>query len=234
MKKNPPPPPAAGDDPVSRFRRSMVLDHEKWRDGIGYDLDAIAAAAASSPKLAQQIEAILLSEGVKGWREVEALAALDTPRARKALRAALSGNTEVRMAVARHAPQLVPRRSEVASLVKALETGEFYGGLTQALDRVEQLHPTPVIDALFRGALTREGEVAVHFAAMLLFLNGKAKEPFDWEQRPFCLRFNSADRSERDAVFGELCERIGVDPARYLRPKRGRAHAAPNSPAPSK
>ena len=77
--------------------------------------------------------------------------------------------------------------------------------------------PTPpaVVDALFRGALWRDGDVAVHFAAMLMFLHGMAGEPFDWEQRPFFLRFNTTDRREREAVFTELCEKVGVDPKEY-------------------
>jgi hypothetical protein len=52
---------------------------------------------------------------------------------------------------------------------------------------------------------------------MLTFLHGKADEPFDWEQRPFFLRFHTEVRSEREAVFHELCERIGVDAGKYLK-----------------
>ena len=90
------------------------------------------------------------------------------------------------------------------------------GGLSEALDEVEEVHPPSVVEALLRGALERDGEVAVHFAAMLMFLHGKAGEPVDWAQRPFFLRFHTTDRAEREAVFRELCETIGVDASRYL------------------
>jgi hypothetical protein len=53
-------------------------------------------------------------------------------------------------------------------------------------------------------------------AALLFYLHGKAKEPFDWDHRPFFLRFTATDRSEREAVFRELCEAVGVDPRKYV------------------
>jgi len=48
---------------------------------------------------------------------------------------------------------------------------------------------------------------------MLLFVHGQADSSFDWDQRPFFLKFNTADRTEREAMFRELCDRIGVAPA---------------------
>ena len=94
--------------------------------------------------------------------------------------------------------------------------GVIYGGLTQALEALPEYHPPEAMKALFRGALRREGEVAVHFAAMLYYLHGKAKVPFDWDHRPFFLKFHAPVGPEREALFRELCERIGVDPVPYL------------------
>jgi len=62
--------------------------------------------------------------------------------------------------------------------------------------------------------------VAVHFAAMLFYLFGKAKEPFDWEKRPFFLRFNTEDRKERVKVFRELCQKLKINPEKYLGQKQ--------------
>jgi hypothetical protein len=81
---------------------------------------------------------------------------------------------------------------------------------------VQSFHPQPVIDALLRGVLAREGEVAIHFAAMLFFLFGRADSAFDWNHRPFFLKFHTIDRNERTALFKELCQIIGVNPAKYL------------------
>jgi hypothetical protein len=50
----------------------------------------------------------------------------------------------------------------------------------------------------------------VNFAAMLLYIHGKAQEPFDWAQRPFLLRFNTDDGDERREAFLELCQRLSV------------------------
>jgi hypothetical protein len=54
------------------------------------------------------------------------------------------------------------------------------------------------------------GDVAMHFAAMLLFVHGKADSEFDWEHRPFLLQFNTEDPAERAPAYRELCERIGL------------------------
>jgi hypothetical protein len=98
----------------------------------------------------------------------------------------------------------------------ALRTAELFGGLSEALDQVEKFHPREVISELFRGVLTRKGDVAVLFAAILTFIYGKSEEPFDIKQRPFFLRFNTEIESERRKVFFELCEKIGTNPKDYL------------------
>jgi hypothetical protein len=207
-------PPAAPMSLVRQFEASMVIDYEKWHDGIGYDLSLLKHATAAE---LTAIEALLLSRGVRDWRDVEALAAFDGERAQAALRTAFaSGNAEIRGAVMRHAPALVPTSKKLEHLLAALRTADFYGGLTQALDAVAEYHPPGIVAELLRGALERKGDVAVHFAAMLMFIHGKAPEAFDWNQRPFFLRFNTAVRSEREAVFRELCVKIGVDPKTVL------------------
>jgi hypothetical protein len=88
------------------------------------------------------------------------------------------------------------------------------------LAEVERYHPEEVKEALIKGSLNRKGEVAVHFAAMLFYLFGKAKEPFDWKKRSFFLRFNTEDRKERVNVFRELCQKLRINPEKYLRRKQ--------------
>jgi hypothetical protein len=206
---------ALSDSAVDRFRKSMQIDYEKWHDGIGYDLDIIREA---TPQELTEIEELLVSRPVDDWRDVEALAAIDSPRARSVLLEALQHpDHQVRAAVAEHAPDLVSDDEHTASLVAALERAELYEGLSQALDEVESFHPPRVVDALFRGLLRREGENAVHFAAMLMFIHGKAITAFDWDQRPFFLQFHTEDHAERRRHFRELCERIDVNPDEMLR-----------------
>ena len=164
---------------------------------------------------------LLTGRGVNGWREVEALAALRTPTAEAVLRAAFAGGkAEICNAILRYAPALASDAQKTAHLVEVLRTAKFFDGLSQALDEVAAYHPPAIVAELFRGLRERPDEAAVHFAAMLLFIRGRASEPFDWNQRPFFLRFSSPKLAEREAAFRELCEKIGVDPASF--PARGR------------
>jgi hypothetical protein len=59
----------------------------------------------------------------------------------------------------------------------------------------------------------------VHFAAMLCFIHGQTTEPFAMDHRGFFLRFNTEVRTERVDAFRELCAKIGVDGAPYLKIK---------------
>ena len=205
------------DTRVAAFERSMVIDYDKWHDGIGYDLDVLRAM---TPRERGQIEAMLIRKGLSDWRDVEALAEIDTPAARAALEAAIHHtNPEVRNAVLQHAPTLVPEEQKLRVIIQGLKTSVIFGGLTQTLDDVADFHPPEVVETLFRCALSRTGDVAVHFAAMLFYIHGKASVPFDWDHRPFFLRFHTEDRAERVAVFRELCATVGVSADQYLSDK---------------
>ena len=199
---------------LAKFQSSMELNYERWKEGTSYDLDLLKTAG---PEDRAFIEQLLLTRGVRDWRDVEALAALDTARTRAVLRETLvHGPREFATAVLRHAPQLASPAERTATLVAALEETAFYSGLTQALLEVQAYHPPAVIDALLRGVLRRSGGAQVHFAAMLLFLHGKASSAFDWEHRPYLLQFNTADSKEREALFLDLCGKIGVEAAAYI------------------
>jgi hypothetical protein len=213
--------PAAPQPPKSalaRFEQSMVMDFEKWHDGTGYDLSILKSC---TPEELVEIEGMLVTRGVRDWRDVEALAALDSPRARVLLKEALkSANPEISTAVINYAPGLTSDKERTSALVAALEVAESFGGLSPTLLEVEEFHPPKVIEALLRGVLSRGGGVPVHFAAMLMFLHGKAESAFDWARRPFFLKFNTEDRAERETLFLELCGKIGVKPEKYLRGKK--------------
>ena len=199
---------------LQRFEKSMVIDFEKWHDGIGYDIEAIKLA---SPTERYTIEKILINHCPRDWRDIEALAEIDTESAREAIKKAIDDpDPAVRVAVTRYAPGLVADNERTRSLVDALETAEIFGGLSQVLDDVAEFHPEEVKEALIKGLLKRKGDVAVLFAAMLFYIFGQASEPFDMEQRPFFLRFNTEDRAEREAVFRELCEKLKINSEKYL------------------
>jgi hypothetical protein len=77
-------------------------------------------------------------------------------------------------------------------------------GWVATLAEVESSHPASIVDALWRGLTTRPGDVAVHYAAMLAFLHGKAESTFDWSLRPLFLAFNTPSETERQAALAEL------------------------------
>jgi len=195
----------------------MVIDYEKWHDGIGYDLDALRLSSETERKA---IEQVLISHTPRDWRDIEALAEIDSKSAREAIKNALKDpNPAVRVAVTRFAPGLVTDSERSQSIIDALEHAEIFGGLSQVLDDVEQFHPVEVKEALIKGLLSREGDVAVLFAGMLFYLYGKAKEPFDMKQRPFFLRFNTENKQERIQAFRELCSKLNINPEKYLTTK---------------
>jgi hypothetical protein len=201
--------------PMARFIESMNIDYEKWHDGVGYDLEILKEA---NNKEREAIERILVNRNPKGWRDIEALAALDTPGARQALIiSVLGGINEVNMAVLRFAPELINDELRTKLIVEALKSANFYYGLTQTLNLVETYHPEEVVRELFHGLLKREGGVAVHFAAMLFYIYGKAETSFDWDKRAFFLKFNTEKISDRKIIFQEFCKKINVDYREYLK-----------------
>jgi hypothetical protein len=193
----------------------MNIDYEKWHDGIGYDVEALKR---TSNKERKEIERILVNRDKRDWRDIEALAILDTPKARSTIIHALLGdNNEINMAVLRFAPDLISNQVKTRVIIKALKSASFFDGFSHTLDIVREYHPNEVVRELFHGLINREGGVAVHFAAMLFYIYGKAETIFDEEHRDFFLKFNTSIVSDRILVFKELCEKIEVDYSEYLK-----------------
>jgi hypothetical protein len=108
------------------------------------------------------------------------------------------------------APELVDEDTRTALLVKAVDDAGSFNGLDATLTEVEAFHPPAVVDALYRGLFTRDGTTAVHYAAMIAFVHGKATSAFDWSMRPIFLEFNTGNSAERLAAFQKLCDVLGV------------------------
>jgi len=200
--------------PYETFLASMQITWEKWHDGVGYALAALDALSAAERA---RIDAVLLAREPPDWRDLEALARLDTPAAQARLRAAMRHrDPAVRAAALRHGSHLVAEDERVRTICSGIAEATFFNGMSGVLEAAADCHPPVVVEALLRAALAREGEVAVHLAALLMFVHGKAAEPFDWAQRPFFLRFATPPGSQRGAAFRDLCAAIGRDPAPYL------------------
>lgn len=192
---------------VDRFRESMIMNHERWHDGAGYDL-ALLATASVEDRAA--IESLLLSRGLQDWRDVEALAALGTPTSLGRLRQAYDdGDPRTRAMILAHASGQFSTEERTDAIVAALEDEAAADHLTQVMLEVEEHHPPRVMAALLRGVRTRDARTAGEFAMMLLFLHGHAESPWDMAPRAFILRFQD---EEREPLFRELCARLGVSP----------------------
>ena len=196
--------------PLIRFKLSMDIDYEKWHDGVGYDLEALREATPGERK---EIENIIITRSSLDWRDIEALAEINTPRSRATIKSAASKSSiETSIAAIRYMRELFTDSECISIIVDALRSAKLYGGLSQALDIVADFHPQEVVSELLRGVKQREGDVAVLYAAMLLYIYGKSKEPFDWEKRPFLLRFNTEDAADRHEAYLELCRILNVKP----------------------
>ena len=194
---------------LDRFVRSLFIDYEKWHDGVGFDLDALREVTPTERVVAES-----RLDATHDWRDVEALAVLaelGSASAERSLRDALkSGSNEIRLAIMKHAPHLVDDAVRTEMLVNALEVATPFDAFTDTLEQVERFHPPPVVDALWRGIDTRQGDVAVHYAAMLAFIYRKADSAFDWSMRPLFLKFNTTSSAERRAATAELRSRLDV------------------------
>jgi len=195
------------------FLASMTIDLEKWRDGIGFDLESLKnVTEAERDLLVQTLIHKLETEG--DWREIEALAAIGTPRAMDAIRkAAEGGASETRLYATRQLAETGEKTNLESAIVQGLRNTSLFGGLSQALDMAEE-HPSPLIqETLLDLALNGDEEQRIHCAALALYLGGKAEEAFDWNHRPFFLQFGDEDRNVQVEAYRELCRRLGVAPA---------------------
>jgi hypothetical protein len=196
-----------------RFMASTDIDYERWHDGVPYDLDALRELTGD-----ERVEAEdwLLARAAEDWRDLEGLLALGSERGRAAVVAQLRyGSIAQRLSAARRLPAdpaiAIDRERAV---LDGLREAEFGTGLTDALDLAVANSTRAVIDGLLHACLRRE--TSAHAAAALEFLDGRAKEMFDWDRRDFYLRFNDDDPAVRVAAFRELCAGRAVDPEPYL------------------
>ena len=188
---------------VEQFRDSMAMNYMRWHDGLGYDVHLIDQA---TPAERAKIEALVLAEPVSAWYVVEALSRLHTPDAIARLRSTLATSTqhEVKIAICEYAAEILTSEQRIDVLVAALREASITQGVPQALRLLAGFHPPATIDALLQAALEREGDVAIHCAAMVMFLHGKANSAFDSAHLPFLQRFTSKVPGERAAAHQEL------------------------------
>lgn len=199
-------------DAYRRFTSSMQIDYEKWREGIGYDLEALSELEPAELKsIVSTLSQKLTS--TPDWRDVDALAAIELPEARKALKKAAEkcSKPDVRLRAVEALADAGVNNDLEGEIVKQLQAAKTSGEYSYALDLAEE-HPTPAVKRAVL-ELAYEGQDRVcrcSAATMSLYLFGKLTSRYDWDHRPLTLRFGEGPE-ELAAAFRELCKLIEVD-----------------------
>jgi len=199
-------------DAYSRFMSSLELDYERWHDGSGYDLEALASIDDS--ERGDVVWELVRRDPT--WREIEALESIDIPPAFMAIKRALrdSDSIDTRLAAAKSLHTL-GKLDEPIDAVIARELGklgDIGGGSTRALLMAEEF-PTDAVKRALLEASNKRTESAMHCAGVLCYLTGAGKEAFDWDLRPLFLRLGPAEpEPDRSAAFRELGLLVKMEP----------------------
>ena len=193
---------------VEEFRASMGMNQDDWHETTSYDLYLIDKA---TPDERAQIEKLLLDEPVTDWRIVEGLSRLRTPATIAKLHHAFATTRyhDVSMAISEYAADFITVEQRSTAIIAAVREAPLTKGLHLALLQLTTFHPPEIIDELLRATVQREGDAAMHCAAHLLVLHGKATKTFEDEHRAFLNRFATQVPHERLAAHEELLRMIG-------------------------
>jgi hypothetical protein len=195
-----------------QFLDSMVMDFDKWHDGTSYDLETLEQLGSEGRVSIEELLITNLKEA-GDWRDVEALTALGSDSARKAVdQARFHNNTKVRkyaLRICLNTQDLKDRTKEdIAELEEQVVQAVKHGGFQIA----EYMSTPRVKKTLLDSILGFKSEIRVSAVAFLLYLCGQAPEPFDWSQRPFFLRFSDSERDPkmRQLAWEHLRKRTGL------------------------
>lgn len=203
-------PPRNPSPSYQRFKRSMMIDYDAWRDGTPYDVAALADVTEAERDLLTED---LSEKGTLDWRDVEALRALATPKALKRLGKAAETQTD--------GGGIDAFMDEVAQgwtsniETRFIDKLERVQSMTGALDRlydIAEAHPTPaVIAQLLRNARIHSDPVVRYsMGAFLVELTGHADTRHTMNEaiRTHLLDLNSADYKTYKAAVAWLEQKV--------------------------
>jgi hypothetical protein len=203
-------PPRNPSPAYQRFKRSMMIDYDSWRDGTPYDVAALADVTEEERDLLTEE---LSEKGTLDWRDVEALRALATPKALKRLGKAAEAQTD--------GGGIEAFMDEVAQgwtpdiETRFIDKLERVQSMTGALDRlydIAEAHPTPaVIAQVLRNARIHSDPVVRYsMGAFLVELTGHAdtRHTMDEAIRPHLLDLNCADYKTYKAAVAWLEDKV--------------------------
>jgi len=197
------------------FQSSMHLSYSQMHDGDGYDLGSLAKIDVQEYPKASTLLGDRLQSSSADWRDVEALAVLaglGDQDARAKLRAAVDHpDNKIRLRVTRELAQLGEDVDSEKPIIEALAHGRMDSAFSNAIDTAPEHNTERVRQAVLNCALEgAEPEARVNAAALALFLAGLTDDPFDWDHRPFFLRFGSDDPKEVAAAHADLLGQIAT------------------------
>ena len=203
-------PPRNPSDAYARFKKSMMIDYDAWREGTPYDVAALSEVTGEERELLTEE---LCDKSSLDWRDVEALRALATPKALMRVGVAAEKQTDGGGIEAFFDEVAEGWTPEIEG--RFIEKLERVQSMTGALDRLYEIaeaHPTPVVmEQLLRNArIHSDPTVRYSMAAFLLELTGHTdtRYTFDAEIRPNLLNLNSADYAEYKAAVAWLSEKV--------------------------
>jgi hypothetical protein len=164
----------------------------------------------------KQVEDLLISRKDSDWRDVEGLAALNTPFSIQALKECLvSPDLECRLFAAKFLKEMNIEDHIEEVVVNTLAQTSIGNGMTYAL-YLAKTYPTERIrQAVLRCTLLGNDDIRVHCAAMALFLYGVSKSEFDYDFK-IIYEFHEKDFETRKQIFERLCAMVGVNPIDLL------------------
>lgn len=193
-----------------RFKRSMVIDYDAWREGTPYDVAALADVSNEERDL---LTDELCEKSSLDWRDVEALRALATPKAMNRVGVAADKQTDGGGIEAFMDDVVQGWTPEIeARFIEKLERVQSMTGALDRLYEIAEAHPTPaVMEQLLRNArIHSDPTVRYSMGAFLLELTGHTdtRYTFDADIRPHLLDLNSADYATYKAAVAWLSERV--------------------------
>lgn len=203
-------PPRNPTPAYERFKRSMMIDYEAWREGTPYDVPALAEISDEERDLLTEE---ICEKGSLDWRDVEALRALATPKALKRLGKAAQTQTDgggIEAFIDEVAHGWTPEIE--ARFIEKLERVQSMTGALDRLYEIATAHQTPAVMAqLLRNArIHSDPPVRYSMGGFLLELTGHAdtRYTFDPNIRPHLLNLNSSDYKTYKAAVAWLEEKV--------------------------
>jgi len=195
----------------TRFKQSMMIDYDAWRDGTPYDL---AALKGVTPEERDLLVDEICERSSLDWRDVEALRELGTEKAIKRVGKAAQKQTDG-AGIEAFMDDIEKQGWTEEIETRFIEKLERAASMTGALDRLYEIaeaHPTPaVMKQLMRNArISSDETVRYSMGAFLLELTGHVdtRYTFDTNIRPHLLDLNSDDYKTYKAAVAWLENKV--------------------------